>query len=123
MQYSPKLKKAAEEIKEILKKHDIAGMCVLHTPGFAEYINDISPSYSCAKREGDGIRIKASKDFYGSSAVRDKALSDTSNMLHTLSDVGGKQVLLLMSVSDQLDKLVNAEHEDGGHSSHTTQNN
>jgi len=31
MQYSPKLKKAMEEIKAILKRDDIAGIVVLHT--------------------------------------------------------------------------------------------
>lgn len=38
MQYSPKLKVAMDEVKDVLKKYDIAGFVVLHTPaseGFA----------------------------------------------------------------------------------------
>lgn len=36
MQYSPKLKVAMEEIKEILKKNDIAGFVVIHdSDGFS----------------------------------------------------------------------------------------
>jgi hypothetical protein len=31
MQYSPKLKKAMEEIKAVLNKHDIAASVILHT--------------------------------------------------------------------------------------------
>lgn len=46
MQYSPKLKIAMDEIKQVLKKHDIAGFVVLHTPGFTEYLNRVDPSYS-----------------------------------------------------------------------------
>lgn len=49
MQYSPKLKKAMEDIKKILHENDIAGFVVLHTPGFSEYLNRVDPSYSCAK--------------------------------------------------------------------------
>lgn len=48
MQYSPKLKKAAAEIKKILEEYDINGSVFLHTPGFSEYLHKINASYSCA---------------------------------------------------------------------------
>lgn len=38
MQYNPKLKKAADEIKLILQKYDIAANVILHTPGHSEYL-------------------------------------------------------------------------------------
>jgi hypothetical protein len=65
MQYSPKLKKAMEEIKSIVKRHDIAAHVVLHTPGHSEFWFEISPSYSCAKLEGDNVRFKAKTADFG----------------------------------------------------------
>ena len=53
-----KLKQAAEEIKEILRKHDIAGAIGLHTPGHGEFFLHVHTSYSCAYMyEDDTIRF------------------------------------------------------------------
>lgn len=48
-EHHPTLKMASLEIYEILKKHDIAGICVIHTVGFKELVTRIDPSYSCIK--------------------------------------------------------------------------
>lgn len=123
MQYSPKLKKAMEDIKAVLNKYDIAAMVVLHTPGHSEYLMRIDPTYSCAKTDGDSIRIKAKiKDFPDKKAWEER-VSNTSNMLSLLGEVGGRTSINIMEVSKQLDKIVDAEHFDGGHTSHTEQNN
>ncbi len=124
MQYSPKLKKAMAAIKDVLEAYDIAGIIVIHTPGHSEYINHISPSYSCAKQEGDNLRIRAkASDYNGDVDMRNQKIKDTSNMLHILSEVGGRNALMMMEVSENLDQIVGATHDGGGHSSHTTQNN
>lgn len=125
MQYSPKLKKAMEDIKSILKKYDIAGMVILHTPGNSEYFIELNPSYSCAKSNGDSVRIKAKlqEDFHGDKQAREKNVADTTNMFSLLSEVGMRISLSLSDVSERLDKIVNAEHFDGCHSSQTEQNN
>lgn len=125
MQYSPKLKIAAEEIKAVLEKHDIAGLVVLHTPGHAEYLMKVNPTYSCAKLENDGIRIKAKlqEDFNGDKKAWETTVRDTSNMLNLISEVGGKIVLSVIELSQILDQKVDARHDDGGHTSHSTQNN
>lgn len=124
MQYSPKLKKAAEEIKAVIKKYDIAALIVLHTPYHSEYVNEITPSYSCMKWNGDELRIRAKlkEDFNGDKKAMEKKLADTSNMLRLLSEVGGKQLLELMKVSYFVDELLGSTHTDRGHSSHTEQN-
>ena len=125
MQYSPKLKKAMQEIKEILLKHDIAGTVTIHTPGHAEYLNHITPSYSCAKiDETTGkFELKAKKVHFAHEAERQNKLTATSNMLNLLSDVTAKNVLNLIQASEVTDKFLNAEHDGEGHTSHTTQNN
>lgn len=124
MQYNPKLKKAAEEIKQVLQKYDIAGNVVLHTPGHSEYLMHITPTYSCAWLENDSIRFRAKKeDYNGNVIVRNQKISDTANMLRLLSDTAGNNALALLQVSDQFDDLIGADHDDSSHTSHTTQNN
>lgn len=124
MQYSPKLKKAIEEIKQTLLKYDVAANVILHTPGHSEYLLHITPTYSCAWLENDMVRFRARKeDYKGDTMVRDKKIADTLNMLRLLSDTAGKNALALIEVADQFDKIIGANHEDGGHTSHTTQNN
>ncbi len=124
MQYSPKLKKAAEEIKQILNKYDIAANVVLHTPNYSEYLLHITPTYSCAWHENDMVRFRARKeDYNGNEIIRNQKIVDTSNMLRMLSDTSGRNALALLEVADQFDKKIGAEHGDTGHSTHTTQNN
>lgn len=124
MQYSPKLKMAMEEIKAVLKKHDIAGMAVIHTPGWSEWFINIQPTYSCAKLEGDHfhVRIKASH-YNDDKKLRDQFVTDTTNMMHHLSKISGTLAMQLLEASQSLDKAVNADHFGGGSSSHTQQNN
>jgi len=124
MQYSPKLKKAAEEIKQILHKYDIAANVILHAPGHSEYLLHITPTYSCAWIENDMVRFRARKaDYNGNTMIRDKKIADTLNMLRLLSDTAGQNALALLNVADQYDKIIGADHEDGEHTSHITQNN
>ncbi|MFA6058943.1 MAG: hypothetical protein WC756_12145 [Taibaiella sp.] len=122
MQYSPKLKAAMEEIKQILKKHDIAGAIVIHTPGHTEYHLRIDPTYSCARIDGESIRVKASLKDLGKNAFT-RITGDTANMLHGLGTCMGGMSLNIFDISDELDKTTNAEHFGGGHTSHTQQNN
>lgn len=125
MQYHPKLKMAMNEIMGILSRHDLAAIIVLNTPGHTEFLMKIDPSYSCAKVEGDILRVKAKiqEDFGGDVRAWEKKVSETSGMLHGLSEVGGKLILNLCEVSDMVDKKIGAEHIGGGFTSHTTQNN
>ena len=116
MQYSPKLKKAMEEIKSILKKYDIAGSIVLHTPGFSEYINHIDTSYSCAKFENGGIRVK-------SKGRSKQDLSDTVNMVTHFGEVNGMVAMQYLELKEMLAKKIDIDEDDGRHTSHTDQNN
>lgn len=124
MQYSPKLKRAMNEMKMLMLKYDIGGFCVLHTPGHSEYLLRIDPSYSCAKFEGDHVRIKAKlADFNGDKRAWEEKVASTSNMLSLIGEVGGRTALSILEISKQVDEIVEAEHKDGGHTSHTQQNN
>ncbi len=124
MQYSPKLKKAAEEIKEVLAKYDIAGAVVLHTPGYSEFVLDITPTYSCAWIQGEQFRIRAKKADYDTLEEWKQRIADTANMTHHLSTQVGQLAMNLFHAAELVDKAANADHGDGnGFTSHTTQNN
>ncbi len=125
MQYSPKLKKAISEIEEILRKHDIAGLVVLHTPGFSEYIHHITPSYSCAKINGltNSLELKAKKIHFSNETERINKLGDTANMFRLLSETAGLCTVNLMESSQEIDRVVGATHGGTTHSSETEQNN
>lgn len=124
MQFSPKLKNAMKDIENILKRYDIAGVVVLHTPGHSEHLLRINPTYSCAKIDGDRVTLKAKLSHYnGDAAARDEKGRDSANMFKLLGEHGGKTFLMLMEVSDELDRIVNAEHGEGGFTSQTTQDN
>lgn len=124
MQYSPKLKIAMEQIKVILKQHDIAALIVLHTPGHSEYLLSIDPSYSCARFEGDYLRIKAKlAEFGGDKKAWELCTSNTSNMLNLIGEVGARTSMQILEISKTLDEKISAEHTGGGHTSHNQQNN
>lgn len=122
MQYSPKLKTAAEEIKDILKKHDIAGIVVLHTPGFGEYVYRIDPSYSIAKLQGDMLRLKTNPA--DSNETKLQQANDTYNMFTVLADCGGPLFLNAMDAVKLLENHIEVIYKSpGGHTSHEQQNN
>ena len=124
MENLQKLKQAAEEIIAILKKHDIAGFVVLHTPGYSEYLNHIEPTYSCLKLSGGKAKFLAKKEHYeNSEKIRDYKVTSTSNMLHCMSTLIGPFALNYYSLSKQIDKITDAEHNGNGHSTQEEQNN
>ncbi|RDY57697.1 hypothetical protein [Flagellimonas nanhaiensis] len=106
-----KLKTAAEEIKDILRKHDIAASIVLHTPGHGEYLNHILTSYSCAYQyQDDSIHFYSKKKDFKSVEEQAKQQGETANMLHILSKLTGENFMMLHSMSEKFDSITNAEH-------------
>lgn len=124
MQYSPKLKMAMEEIKAIIKKHDIAAAIVIHTPGHSEYLNALNPSYSCMEYGGRGkVTFKTKSSHYGGDKKkRDQMAKDTSNMLHAIGMTAGQQAMTIIELSKFFDDFIKAEHTNDGHTSHDQQN-
>lgn len=57
-----KLKMAAAEIREICMKHDIAASIMLAGPDNGERLQVLDTTWSCARLEGDMIRLKTT-DF------------------------------------------------------------
>ena len=88
MDYSPKLKEAMAEINAIIDKYDIAAYVILHTPGFTEYVNRISPSYSCAFLQDGQLRVRLkTAELPGGEAEAKKLAEGTYNMFTLMTDV------------------------------------
>lgn len=123
MDYSLKLKTAMERIKKILEENDIAGFVVLHTPpNFSEYLNYISPSYSCANFDGSNIRFTAKASELGKEKAYQQQ-ADTYNMITHFADVISMNALNYIEIKDALKKKLGGEDGDSSHTSHVQQNN
>lgn len=74
---------ASQEIKEVLKKYDIGGVFIIHTPGHVQYGINVSPSYSAAFMKGDQLTIRDAliADHAGNEQAQNKKLVDTFNMI------------------------------------------
>ena len=139
MQYSPKLKKAMEEIKSILKKNDIAGIVVLHAlegeatvkkdsvhvHGFTEYLFNINTSYSAASIENERFKVKGKAIHYSSKKERDIKVAGAVNMLEHLSEWTGKLAMNVMDLSQKTNEIVEKidDDDEGSHTTHSQQNN
>jgi hypothetical protein len=109
-----KLLTAAEEIKDILRKHDIAASIALHTPGHGEYLIHFTTSYSCVYMyEDDQVRIRSKREDYATAEEQFLAQQNTSNMLKILKDTTAINFQHLSMLSDKLDKQTGAVHTKG----------
>lgn len=119
---SPKLLAVAEEIKEILRKHDITGAVTLHDAlpatqghldinGFGEYFMHLNSSYSCAYQYNENeVRFNTRNLDIPQEEKRFKAAA-TSNMLKILADSTAMVAFNLMNWSKHWDKLLESRHE------------
>lgn len=106
-----KLKSAAEDIKDILRKYDIAASIVLHTPGHGEFINHFLTSYSCAYQyEDESIRFFSKRENYKTQEEQFEKQRATSNMLRLMTEMIGNNFLTIQPISEKFDELVKAEH-------------
>lgn len=125
MQYSPKLKKVAAELKAILDRENIAGIVILHEPGFIEYVLKIDPPYSCASFDGTQLRIRAKlvEDFNGDKAAWTLKTNDTVNMVVGLGRQLEEMAGSFRQLKHLLDQKLKIEIFPGDHTGHTQQNN
>ena len=111
MEGDKKLKVAAEEIKDILRKHNIAGSINLHTPGYGESFLHFNTDYSCAYRyEENMLHFYAQRKDYKTIEEWEDKIKNTSNMLAILSETTSRSFLNLNHFSGVLDRKVNAKH-------------
>lgn len=109
-----KLKVAREEILSVLKKHDIAGFCVLHSPGWAEVFWDMWPSYSILQGDFPSVRFKSKRSDYPSADAQLYDQANTAQMLRALGENAAGPILQFVELSKHADLTLGATHEDLG---------
>lgn len=108
--HSPKLQMAALEIKEIMNKHDVAGVIDLFIPGFNEIVIKIDPSFSCVEvNELSQLRINPPIVDPSAPEIAKKKIADTLNMLGNIRIYLGQVSRVLtqadMAVRQQFDMM------------------
>lgn len=93
---NPVLEQAASEIAAILKKHDIAGVVQMFTPGFNKYAMHLEPSWSVIAIDTKGTMrmITPVIDPDNEQAAKDKVL-DTVRMLANMRIYMGRLTMTL----------------------------
>lgn len=109
-----RLKIARTKIEAVLAEHDLAGVCVLHTPGMAEFFYSIRPSYSvCWLDETAGavrIKSKLDRDYGGDLHVQQRDQAATANMTASLAGRLGHAALMFLDVDRVVSDKLRAEH-------------
>jgi hypothetical protein len=108
-----RLKIARAEIEAVLKKHDIGGAVVLHTPGMTEWFYDIRPSYSCAWIDDAAsvVRVRSKlADFGGDAEAQQRGQAATANLLNGLARDLGQAAIMFLDVAHVADQALRAEH-------------
>lgn len=115
MNYSPKLRSAMAEIKEIIKKHDIGAVVVLHTPGYGEDYIKIDPSYSCTKvavtMKGEAVVNITTKNT--PKEQKQQMLTDTVNMFGIMCDLVGEKAMFVIDIMEELRKKLDIDEGPG----------
>lgn len=113
-----RLKVARTEIEAILRKQDLAGVVVLHTPGMTEFFYDVQPSYSCAwiDQHHQMVRVKSLGADYGGdkqAQLHDQAAS--ANLFFGLASDLASAAAMFADVAAVVDRVTNAEHTPAKH--------
>lgn len=95
----PKLKIAAEEIKAVLLKYDCAAIVILCSESHLEYLHHVTPSWSCAKLEGNELRIKAKREDFPTLEAQKKCVTDTIGMVVGFLDAANNTAAQMTEVA------------------------
>ena len=106
-----KLKVVAEEIKEILRKHDVAGAFAIQTYGHGEFVLHLTTSQSCAYQYNDNeIRFYSKSSDYNSKEEQLQKQATTANMLRILTKTVAQNFVTLDNMSAKFDEITGSIH-------------
>ena len=106
----PILKEAADEIKAVLSKHDIAGIVFLGSQTHSEFVYALCPTWSCAKVEGGAIRIRALRSEYPSQEAQRKCVEATTGIFCGFQNLCARGLLNMQAIIPALGKHFDISH-------------
>jgi hypothetical protein len=62
-------------------KYDCAAMVLMVSPTHAEVLNDLFPTWSVMKREGNGLRFRSKREDFVTKEAQHQAAEATAHML------------------------------------------
>lgn len=83
----PKLKAAMEEIKVVLRKHDIGGVAILSSEKHSEYLVDFEATWNALRNMPDGLRFLCKRENYPTQAAQKITLANSIGALMGTVDV------------------------------------
>jgi hypothetical protein len=93
---NPTLEMAAMEIKAILERYDIAGIVLMHVPGFIKYVMHIDATFSVVSVNAvNQLKITPPIEDPLNPEPAKKKIADTVNMLANLRVYTGKLSMTL----------------------------
>lgn len=106
------LKTAMEEVKTILKKHDIAGHVVLSSGEQCEFLNWIGsdgdgPTWSCLNFIDNGIRLKASASKDHNERFK---LNSTVKMIFSMQGLLTNQIVRFFQITELIESKMDVTH-------------
>lgn len=109
--FDPKLKAAAEEMKAILRRYDIAAQIVLCSETHGEFINFVAePSWSALEPDPQGMRLKL-RAASGGAEGRRKATA-TVRMAHLMRDLAATNCSIMDRIVKILHQHLDIEMDD-----------
>lgn len=108
----------AEEIEEVLKKHDVMGFVSILDGQRGHWLYFLDASWSCVSAEDGALRIRARKSDFATREmfreVKDRSLS----ALFGARDMTMQQLRLLYYVCQQLKDALGIEHDEVSQPTH-----
>ena len=104
----PKLQAIMEEIKPILRKHNVAGLVILASPTHMEHLLELDPPWTCFQYDPDKgfLRVRCKAADYPSRDAQRTVLEASVGTLVGFHDV-------ITKVSSNLDQVLLKIHQSG----------
>lgn len=107
----PKLKGAMQEIEEILKSHDVAGMVLISSPTSIEFLN-FFPTWTCLtfNPQTKELRLKCKRSDYPNEDSHKRILTDSIGTLMGFIDASRERADAMEQLVIRISQDVRIEH-------------
>lgn len=106
-------------LQQIIQEEGVGASIILHEPGFSEYLNYITPPYSCAKINAEHLIFDSKQSEYPSREAQMKAINDTVNMFQHFQELSGRMNLQYKDAILLLGQHFEIINDEGTHTSQT----
>ena len=115
----PKLQEAMAEIRAVIQKHDIGGHVVLVSNTHAQYLYELSPSWSAITLSDSGeLRIRANRRDFKTAEDHQRVIEGSAHILAGIRDTTAIAAQNMEASMDVLKRQVTIEEAEPVHEPH-----